>query len=78
MRQKNGTGSTGWKKPIGDPRQCQPPTPARSYNGTNNIFFCVVPPTWPPRRQMLNFKLAAKNNANLCYVVRRDSTSSFI
>ena len=29
-------------------RQCQPPTPAGSNNGTNNIFFCVIPPIWPP------------------------------
>ena len=28
--------------------QCQPPTPAGSDNGINNIFFCVVPSTWPP------------------------------
>ena len=28
--------------------QCQPPTPAGSDNGTNKIFLCVVPPTWPP------------------------------
>ena len=28
--------------------QCQPPTPAGSDNGINNIFLCVVPPTWPP------------------------------
>ena len=33
-------------------RQCQPPTPAGSDNWTNNIFFCVIPPTWPPWRQM--------------------------
>ena len=26
-------------------RQCQPPTPAGSDNGINNIFYCVVPPT---------------------------------
>ena len=32
--------------------QCQPPTPAGSNNGINDIFFCVIPPTWPPRRQM--------------------------
>ena len=32
--------------------QCQPPTPAGSDNGTNKIFLCVVPPTWPPYRQM--------------------------
>ena len=29
-------------------RQWQPPTPAGSDNGTNNIFFCILPPTWPP------------------------------
>ena len=29
-------------------RQCQPPMPAGSDNATNNLFFCVVPPTWPP------------------------------
>ena len=28
--------------------QCQPPTPAGCDNGTNKIFLCVVPPTWPP------------------------------
>ena len=33
-------------------RQCQPPTPAGSDNATNQIFYCVVPPTWPPWRQM--------------------------
>ena len=33
--------------------QCQPPTPAGSDNAPNNILFCcVVPPTWPPWRQM--------------------------
>ena len=28
--------------------QCQPPTLAGSDNEINNIFLCVVPPTWPP------------------------------
>ena len=32
----------------GSGRQCQPPTPAGSDSGTNNIFFYVTPPTWPP------------------------------
>ena len=32
--------------------QCQPPTPAGSDNGINNIFFCFVPPTWLAWRQM--------------------------
>ena len=27
--------------------QCQLPTPAGTDSVTNNIFFCVVPPTWP-------------------------------
>ena len=36
--------------------QCQPPTSAGSDNGINNIFFCVVPPTWPPYRQMQTIK----------------------
>ena len=34
--------------PSGYGGQCQPPTPAESDNGINNIFLCVVPPTWPP------------------------------
>ena len=33
---------------LGCGTQCQPPTPAGSDNGTNKIFLCVVPPTWPP------------------------------
>ena len=37
---------SGWAK------QCQPPTPAESDNAPNNICYCVVPPTWPPRCQM--------------------------
>ena len=32
--------------------QCQTPTPTESDNGINKIFLCVVPPTWPPWRQM--------------------------
>ena len=28
--------------------QCQPPKPAGYDNGINNMFFCAVPPTWPP------------------------------
>ena len=29
-------------------RQCQPSAPTGPNNGTNNIFACVIPWTWPP------------------------------
>ena len=41
-------------------RQCQPPTPAGSNNRINNKFICVVPPTWPPWRQIQTI------NSNVC------------
>lgn len=34
----------------------QPPTPTGCYNATNNIFFCVIPPTWPARRYLQTIK----------------------
>ena len=43
--------------------QCQPPTPAGSNNGINNIFLFVVPPTWPPWRQMQTINTPEYNNA---------------
>ena len=33
---------------LGCGGQYQPPTPAGSESGINNIFLCVVPSTWPP------------------------------
>ena len=45
---------------LGCGGQCQPRTPAGSGNGINNMFLCVVPPTWLPSRQMqtINFRIS--------------------
>ena len=53
---------------LGMRRQCQPPTPARSDNSTNNIFFSVIPPTWLPGHyiQLPSMEFFGAMNVSVC------------
>ena len=49
--------------------QCQPRTPAGSDSGINDIFLGVVPPTWPPCRQMQTINMYFVLSGSHCSIV---------